>query len=618
MYFKHLLVVIPLIVMGCQQDSSRVDSPDRDQEEEEIASSLPFKEVDLVDLASFKDPTSNWSIAGLASSNIIEDKNLTSEAGTGILVNRPTEEAKGNLFTNWEHGDLELQLSFMMPKGSNSGIYLQGRYEIQLFDSWKKATLNYADCGAIYQRYDEQTQKGYEGHAPPKNAAKAPGLWQDLYISFIAPKFDSNGEKIANATFKKVVLNGVLLHENVEVFGPTRAATAMDEVPKAPLMIQGDHGPIAFKNIRFKRFETRQLVVGDLSYQYYAFDEAISKLPNFSDLEVTSSGKMDSFDILKPATQKDWYAVQFQGKLKVEFPGDYLFHLFSDDGTRLSINGQTVVTNDFNHGMNDPKRGLITLPSGEHDLMVDYYNNDGGKGLALMYEGPQMRYQALNTLPYPNQTTKKKVNPLVINIQERPELLRGFLNYGDEKRTHIISVGQPSGLHYAIDLNNGALLKFWRGAFADASQMWVGRGHTQLISPLELAVEGADYPIVTNSANSNIQLDRYELDEQGFPAFYYHAGDITLVEKITGDADQDELIRSIQWETGTPNGYQTILASSDNITQLENGYYYVGGHFYIKIIEGTNGISIQEQAGQNTLVFNFSESEKELAYSLLW
>ena len=61
---------------------------------------------------------------------------------------------KTNLLTVFEHSDIELELEVMMPKGSNSGIYLQGRYEVQLFDSWGKKVPQDTDCGAIYHRWD--------------------------------------------------------------------------------------------------------------------------------------------------------------------------------------------------------------------------------------------------------------------------------------------------------------------------------------------------------------------------------------------------------------------------------------------------------------------------------
>ena len=65
-------------------------------------------------------------------------------------MNRPTKKDNGHLFTNLEHGDIELELDFMMAKGSNAGVYLQGRYEIQMFDSWGVEHPAFFDCGGIY------------------------------------------------------------------------------------------------------------------------------------------------------------------------------------------------------------------------------------------------------------------------------------------------------------------------------------------------------------------------------------------------------------------------------------------------------------------------------------
>ncbi len=69
---------------------------------------------------------------------------------------------------------------------------------------------------------------------------------------FRAPRFDDEGRKTRNAVFEKVVLNGEVIHENQEVTGPTRAAMFSDEAPRGPLMLQGDHGPVAYRNIRWR------------------------------------------------------------------------------------------------------------------------------------------------------------------------------------------------------------------------------------------------------------------------------------------------------------------------------------------------------------------------------
>ena len=69
---------------------------------------------------------------------------------------------------------------------------------------------------------------------------------------FRAPQFDKNGKKTRSAEFVKVVHNGTVIHENVKLSGPTRGATFTDEKATGPFMLQGDHGPVAYRNIRFR------------------------------------------------------------------------------------------------------------------------------------------------------------------------------------------------------------------------------------------------------------------------------------------------------------------------------------------------------------------------------
>lgn len=169
----------------------------------------------------------------------------------GVLVNHGPG-GKVDLVSNLEHGDVELHIEFMVPEGSNSGVYLQGRYEIQILDSHGKPDPRHDDCGGVYQRWDEaRDPHGYEGVPPRVNAARPPFQWQSYDIIFRAPRFDADGNKIANARFERVVHNGQVVHEDVELSGPTRGAFE-GEVAVGPLRLQGDHGPIAYRNIRIR------------------------------------------------------------------------------------------------------------------------------------------------------------------------------------------------------------------------------------------------------------------------------------------------------------------------------------------------------------------------------
>ncbi|MBI4325364.1 MAG: DUF1080 domain-containing protein [Chloroflexi bacterium] len=202
------------------------------------------------DLTGWRKPAGEWTVAARVSSEAADPKKFTIQPGTGVLVNGPNGRTV-NLISESEHGDVEAHIEFVVPKGSNSGIYFQARYEIQVFDSWGVEKPSYSDCGGIYERWKDD--KGFEGHAPRLNASRPPGEWQTFDVVFRAPRFDGSGKKVANARFVKVTHNGRVIHENVELTGPTRAATyENDEKPAGPLMLQGDHGPVAYRNLQLK------------------------------------------------------------------------------------------------------------------------------------------------------------------------------------------------------------------------------------------------------------------------------------------------------------------------------------------------------------------------------
>jgi hypothetical protein len=199
-------------------------------------------------LEGWRQPAGTWAAVGDIELSADDPKRFTSEPGFGVLLNSPDGSPTVNLVSAFEHGDVQAHVEFCVPKGSNSGVYFQGRYEIQVFDSWGVESPQHSDCGGIYQRW--QDDRGFEGHAPRVNASKPPGEWQRFDVIFRAPRYDDFGNKTENAKFVSVKQNGVLVHENVTLTGPTRAALdETTEVAFGPLMLQGDHGPVAYRNI---------------------------------------------------------------------------------------------------------------------------------------------------------------------------------------------------------------------------------------------------------------------------------------------------------------------------------------------------------------------------------
>lgn len=201
--------------------------------------------------------TGEWIVAKSVSLALPDGRKFVIAAGEGIFVNGVNGKTV-NLMSKEEFGDVEAHVEFCIPSKSNSGVYFMGRYEVQIYDSFGVAKDKYPgiECGGIYPRWTQERNE-FEGHSPRVNASKPPGEWQTFDVVFRAPRFDATGKKTENAKFVKVLHNGQLVHENVEVTGPTRASAFDDEKPTGPLYLQGDHGPVAFRNIQIKPVELK-------------------------------------------------------------------------------------------------------------------------------------------------------------------------------------------------------------------------------------------------------------------------------------------------------------------------------------------------------------------------
>jgi hypothetical protein len=211
------------------------------------------------DLKAWQQPAGDWYLAGNAHVDPQNDRRLSGEPGHGVLINGKEGRTK-DLLTRQRWSDVEIRLEFMIPRRSNSGVKLEGVYEVQIVDTWKVAKPKGYDCGGIYPRAELKPKYHHidDGIAPLTNAAKQPGQWQTLEIVFRAPRFDAQSEKVRNAQFEKVVLNGKLIHDHVEVEHPTGHIWREKEHPAGPLLLQADHGPVAFRNVRLRPLPAAQ------------------------------------------------------------------------------------------------------------------------------------------------------------------------------------------------------------------------------------------------------------------------------------------------------------------------------------------------------------------------
>ena len=168
-----------------------------------------------IDLFNGKD-TSNWLCQN-------PHRPMGWSVKDGILMNEGKEA--NNIYTRQKFNDFKLDVEFNVDPQSNSGVYLRGRYEIQILDDVNRP-LDVHSQGALY---------GFI--VPPVKASKPAGEWQTYEITLIANRVT-------------VILNGTKIIDNAEVPGITGGALDAHEKEPGPILLQGDHGRVQFRKVR--------------------------------------------------------------------------------------------------------------------------------------------------------------------------------------------------------------------------------------------------------------------------------------------------------------------------------------------------------------------------------
>ena len=209
-----------IITPGTASTQARAGAPPSD-------AIILFNGKDLSNWESVKGGPAEWTV------------------GDGYFMVKP--EA-GDIRTKAAYGDCQLHVEWSAPNPprgkdqdrGNSGVYLQGLYEIQVLDSFDNVTYADGEAAAVY------------GEFPPLvNACRKPGEWQTYDIVFHGPRFDTDGKLLRKATVT-VLFNGVLVQDHVKIMGPTWNLKRLPYHPtpeKLPLMLQDHHHPVRYRNL---------------------------------------------------------------------------------------------------------------------------------------------------------------------------------------------------------------------------------------------------------------------------------------------------------------------------------------------------------------------------------
>ena len=166
----------------------------------------------------------------------------------GVLTN---SDKGTDLVSEEKFTDFELHVEVRVPKGGNSGVYLQGRYEVQVSDAAGMSDLTNSMMGAVYSKI-----------APRINAAKPAGEWQSLDVHFLQAVRDKSGA-IVMKPMVTVILNDEIIIDRGEIDGPTGGALDSNEGTPGPIMLQGDHTAVEYRNIVIRKLPPRELPSDD-------------------------------------------------------------------------------------------------------------------------------------------------------------------------------------------------------------------------------------------------------------------------------------------------------------------------------------------------------------------
>lgn len=555
-------------------------------------SALAPDSLALDSLAAFQPAGPNWQVAGGIGGDPRRETMLTPIAGHGVLMNSPTGTAHEALSTTWEHGDLELDLDFLLPAGSHARLLLQGRYELDLAEG-----------------------------------GRAPGLWQHLHLEFEAPRFDAAGAKTKNARFVKIAFNDFVAGENLERSGRAFATTPVEERASGPLIFTGD-APVALRNVKYKRFDsTLRVSVENLRYKLYPGE--FWQVGAYEDAAPNSEGPAPSF-AADALIKSGRFALVFSGDFVLPRDGVYAFTAETQDAMRLVVDGQPALT--------PLSQGAVTVPlsltAGKHAFRLDVLHPFSRPAIfGLSVEGPGVPPQLITTQRIRWRESRARPQ-LLLEPGERVRVQRSFVPYDPRKRLYAINVGSPTGLHYAYDFETGALLRAWRGHFLDTFEMWDGRGENQIAKP-------AGPSLTFNAKPTVVLLERgaydwpdapeilwssqgYTLEPDGQPVFLAKLASLSIRDRIAATADGRGLTRSINL-SGRNTDWETwvLLAEADRIAPQPGGNgFIVGDRAYYLDLPADSAVQpvIRTRNGRQQLAVAVPGNaiSKPIVYTLVW
>jgi hypothetical protein len=230
--------------------------------------------------------------------------------------------------------------------------------------------------------------------------------------------------------------------------------------------------------------------------------------------------------------------------------------------------------------------------------------------------------------PYPLHVLSSLPEPvpiptIAVTPKDKPEMVRSFVQIEGEKtkRTHVLSVGSPQGLHYSVDLNQAALLQVWRGGFADVTEMWHERGEPQLLKTLGVTqkLNGKSNIAILNEPTAlwpdsvaELSYKGIKLDDTGTPTIHYQFDKTDITQKLI--PTRNGLVNTIK-AAGIVGDLTVRLAVADAIIEIEKGIYSIDSQQYYIYIPVDFMPVVRTSNGKQELIVALKEI---ITYTIAW
>ncbi|MFC5050627.1 c-type cytochrome [Rubritalea spongiae] len=335
-------------------------------------------------------------------------------------------------------------------------------------------------------------------------------------------------------------------------------------------------------------------------------------LPDFSQID-PDAVEEEAYGLFsfRNVAQKKQFGVVWQGEIVAPEDAEYCFEMMADDGARLSVAGNEVVSAAASEAKGEWRIGKVKLKKGANPIQLEYYQLDGGVDLQLRWFGPGIsRKQLLTDRP---KGRRKKPSAPVIDLTPTNKEAALYNNFITGTTSRALGVGYPGGVNTAFSTEHCAPELLWRGKFISGGRHWTGRGQgteNPLSKDVVSLTGGVPYRIAAEEAVNwqdlpKVQYLGYSLDTNRYPTFRYRVGQAEILEKSLPNAsgmqrhlkitsDKNAYLAVLLAKSGSEQGSRELLVdkklrvtSTESIQKGPEGYYTL-----LPLKKGTNTFTL--------------------------